>query len=123
VRTKRYFLKTILAICWLAFIHGCEGKRKSIDTSGNITPMTEKEITIYGSESCDHCIEFRNKMDSVSLKYTFKDADANEQYYQELLLKIENAQFKGYISYPVVEISEKIYVRPEFSEFLHMLSK
>lgn len=123
MRTNRYLLKSTIVFSCLVFIYCCDSKRKNIDTSGNITPVIKKEITIYGSEGCDHCIEFRKKMDSVKLEYAFKDADANEQYYQELLLKIENAQFKGYISYPVVEVNEEIYVRPEFSEFLHKLSK
>ena len=101
----------------------CESKRKSIDTSGNLTPKAVKEITIFGSENCDHCIEFRDKMDSLNLTYEFKDAEANEKFYNELLLKIQQANYKGYVSFPVLEINDKIYVKPEFSDFLKILSE
>lgn len=105
------------------FVLSCETNRKSIDTSGNMTPKVTKNITVYGSEDCDHCIEFRNKMDSAKIKYEFKDAEANEKYYNELLLKIQQANFKGYVAFPVVDINDKIYVRPEFSEFLKILDE
>lgn len=113
---------TIILILTFMFFH-CENKRKSIDTSANITPQVQKHVTIYGSENCDHCIEFRNKMDSAKLKYEFKDAEANEKYYQELLMKIQQANYKGYVSFPVIDINDRIFVRPEFSEFLKILAK
>lgn len=105
------------------FFNNCENKRKSIDTSANITPVVEKKVTIYGSENCDHCIEFRQQMDSIKFKYEFKDAEANEKNYQELLLKIQQANFKGYVSFPVIDIDGKIFVRPDFSEIQKLLAK
>jgi glutaredoxin len=123
MKKKQSFMNPFLLVSLIALLISCEGKRKSIDTSGNITPIAKKEITIYGSENCDHCIEFREKMDSLKLEYIFKDAEANEKYYQELLLKIQQANFKGYVSFPVLDINDKIYVKPEFSEFMQILSK
>lgn len=120
---KYSFKKLLFIIVSIVVVIACESKRKSIDTSGNTTPKVAKEITIYGSENCDHCIEFREKLDSLNLTYAFKDAEANEKFYQELLLKIQQANFKGYVSFPVLEINDKIYVKPEFSEFLQVLSK
>jgi len=121
--TIKRLMKSALILCCIVFLYNCEGKRKSIDTSGNITPVIKKEITIYGSENCDHCIDFRKKMDSVKLEYTFKDTEVNEKYYQELLLKIQQAQFKGYVSFPVLDVNDKIYVHPEFSDFIKILSQ
>ncbi len=111
-----------IAIC-IAAGFACENKKTNIDTSGNLTPVVEKIITVYGSKNCDHCNDFRNKLDSANLKYEFKDAEANEQYYKELLLKIQQANFKGYVSFPVLEIDNKIYVKPSFEEFMSIISE
>ncbi len=113
-----HFIKFALILSFIAFIFSCESKTKSIDTSGNITPKVEKKITVYGSVNCDHCNEFRVKMDSAKLKYEFKDAEANEQYYNELVLKIQQSKFPGYISFPVLEVGDKLMVRPNFDDFM-----
>ncbi|MCK5702465.1 MAG: hypothetical protein KAI29_14975, partial [Cyclobacteriaceae bacterium] len=97
-------LKFIGVFILIALIFSCEGKQKSIDTSGNISMKTAKVVTIYGSVNCDHCLEFRKQMGSAKLKYTFKDAEAEEKNYQELLLKIQTANYKGYVSFPVIDI-------------------
>ncbi len=120
--THFYNQFTLVLIClWL--ICSCDIKPKQIDTSNNVTPQIEKKITVFGSENCDHCIEFRAKMDSLNISYVFKDAEASEEYYQELLFKIQRANFKGYVAFPVIEIDDKIYVKPEFNEVLALLSK
>jgi len=120
----KYSLKKLLfiIICSLVVI-SCENKRKFIDTSGNITPEVAKEITIFGSENCDHCIAFREKMDSLNITYEFKDAEANEKFYKELMFKIQQANSKGNVSFPVLEVNDEIYVKPEFSEFMKILSE
>ena len=100
---------------------GCETKKKNIDTSSNLTPSVEKEIIIFGSENCDHCIQFRQKADSLNIKYLFKDAEANEQYYNELMMIIQQSNFKEYVGFPVVVIDGKLYVRPEFDTFLTLI--
>lgn len=111
-----------LCIC-MTMVFGCDQKRKSIDTSGNITPKVAKIITIYGSENCDHCIDFRRRVDSLGVEYTFKDAEANEEYYREMVLKVQQKNSKGDISFPVVEINDRIMVRPEMDAFLKELSR
>ena len=120
---KNDFIKIGLISYFIVFLFSCEGKRTSIDTSGNITPKVEKKITVYGSENCDHCLEFRVKLDSVKLKYEFKDAEANEKYYNELLKKIQLASYKGYVSFPVLEVGDEILVRPDFHEFMKLVNK
>ena len=116
--TKIFFLAAIIAFYTL-----CQGKQNRIDTSGNITPHVVKNITVYGSENCDHCLEFRQKADSLKIKYAFKDAEANEANYNELVRKIQQTGVPGYISFPVVEINEKLYIRPEFEEFLRLIAE
>jgi len=107
----------------LSIFSFCGSKKDKIDTSNNLTPKVENRITIYGSENCDHCLEFRDKADSLNIKYVFKDAEKNETYYNELAQKIQVAGIPGYISFPVVEINEKLYIRPKFSEFLNEISQ
>lgn len=120
---KTHFMKFALILTCIAFIFSCESKTKSIDTSRNITPKVEKKITVYGSINCDHCIEFREKMDSVKLKYEFKDAETNEKYYNELLLKIQQANYPGYVSFPVLLVGDQLLVRPNFVDFMKVVNQ
>jgi len=101
----------------------CQPKKDKIDTSENVTPVVKKSITIYGSENCDHCLEFRHKADSLKIKYQFKDAEASEANYNELVLKIQQAGIPGYISFPVIEIDDELYIRPKFENFLRVLER
>lgn len=119
IKYVKAFVFTLLAGS-LLFV-SCDHKRKSIDTSGNTILAKDKKIIVYGSENCEHCIAFRKKVDSVAVKYEFKDAEANEKYYRELLFKIQQANYKGYVAFPVVEIDGKLYVRPTFDTFLQLL--
>lgn len=116
-------LSIIVLVITILLLASCESKKKRIDTSGNITPKVTHSVIIYGSENCDHCIEFRQKMDSARLAYEFKDAEASDRNYQELLLKIQQANFKGYVSFPVLDIDGDIYVRPNFADVVRMLEK
>lgn len=120
---KIRFAGILLIFFGVAIVSGCQKKKESIDTSGNINPVVQKTITVFGSENCDHCVEFRHKADSLHIAYLFKDAEANEQYYNELLGKIQKANFQGYVAFPVIDIDGKIYVRPEFDEFLKLISE
>ena len=109
-------------IAFLTFLlifafQSCNTKKKSIDTSGNITPKVQKNIIVYGSESCDHCIEFRKKLDKEGLKYTFKDVEANERLFEEMMTKIRTVNYHGYIGFPVIDVEGKIFVRPDFRRF------
>ena len=113
------FLTAILIILLIA----CENRQKAIDTSGSKTQPAPKSIIVYGSESCDHCMEFRQKADSLKIKYLFKDCEADERNYNELALKIQQANLPGYISFPVVDINGKLYIRPEFDQFLKLIGK
>lgn len=120
---RHTYSRLILFTVLIFFIFSCDTKRKSIDTSGNTSLKIQKEVLIYGSQNCDHCVAFRKAMDEAKFKYVFKDAEASEEVYQELLMKIQQANFKGYVSFPVLDVEGKIYVQPEFSEIKALLSK
>lgn len=119
------YLKTaVLLLLFVALTIACDNKeKKSIEAAEGIKPMAVHDITVYGSENCDHCIDFRKKVDSVGVKYTFKDVEASEQFYNELTQKIQQAQYKGYVSFPVLEIDGKLYVKPELDEFMKIVSE
>ena len=102
-------------------LSSCGEKQKSIDTSKNITPKKEKLIIVYGSENCDRCHEFRQKADAMKIKYTFKDCEADERNYNELAYKIQQGNYPGYISFPVIDIDGRLYIQPEFQQFLQLI--
>lgn len=114
-------LYTLIFFVFLAF--ACDNKTRKIDTSANITPEVKKEVTIYGSLTCDHCVDFRKLVDSVGIAYTFKDVELNSENFNELSMKIQQARYDGYVSYPVVDIDDKIYVRPEFVDFMRVMKQ
>jgi glutaredoxin 3 len=120
---KKLLYTSFVTAIFILLLFACENKQKSIDTSGIKTKAATKSIIFYGSENCDHCMEFRQKADSLKIKYTFKDCEADERNYNELALKIQQANLPGYISFPVVEINGKLYIRPEFDQFLKLIEK
>jgi len=91
-----------------------EGASTQVEESVATKPH---EIVIYGSKTCDHCIAFLKKADSLSVKYSFKDVETNTEYYNELVKKIQDANFPDYVSFPVIEVDGSIHVNPEFQEF------
>ncbi len=119
----RYPSAIIIIIFIFSLLQGCNTKRKNIDTSGNITPVVQKTIIVYGSESCDHCIDFRKKLDSVKLKYTFHDVEADERYFSEMMRKIQAANYKGYIGFPVIDVEGNVYIRPDFRRFMSEINR
>ncbi len=116
------FPKLLIPVFLIMIILSCESKKKHIDTSGNISLKVQKEVIIYGSVNCDHCNTFRKAMDDAKFKYEFKDAEASEQVYQELLRKVQEANYIGYIAFPVLDIEGELYVKPEFHTIKSLLS-
>ena len=119
---KHHLPNLIIPVYLILMMISCESKRKSIDTSQNISLKVQKEVIIYGSENCEHCIAFRKAMDEAKFTYEFKDAEASERIYQELQMKIQEANYKGYIAFPVLDIEGRLYVKPEFHTIKSLLS-
>lgn len=107
----------------LFFMYSCNPKSGAAgaENTANVPAPVQKEITVYGSQTCDHCLEFMKKADSVAIKYTFKDVETNAMYYSELVKKIQDANYQSYVSFPVIEIDGKINVNPPFAEFMKMI--
>lgn len=83
----------------------------------------QKNVTIYGSITCDHCIDFMSNLDEASIGYSFKDVEANATNMEELKLLINKLNYKGYVGYPVVLVGEELLVSPEMDQFQTLLNK
>jgi len=103
---------------------GCETKKTEATKSEVITEATsQKEMVVYGSDTCDHCISFKKKMDSLGIKYTFYDVVADETKAQEMLDKLEKVNFIGNIAFPVVDIEGRVMVSPEIPMVVGLVRK
>lgn len=110
-------LISITLLMSLFCIYSCHSKNQ--ETAAN---DQQKHIIVYGSNTCPHCINFKAKLDSVGLTYTFKDVYAeNENNDAEMLEKLQQAGFNRYVKLPVVDIEGKIMMRPELQELLKEL--
>ena len=110
----------LISMVFLAFFVSQCGKTTKEDSSVPLEVRKvpkEHAIVIYGSMTCDHCIAFLKKADSLSVQYSFKDVETNQIYYSELVKKIQDAKYQGYVSFPVIEVDGSIHVNPEFEQF------
>jgi glutaredoxin len=80
-----------------------------------------KEIIVYGSDNCDHCVVFKAKLDSVGFNYDFRDVEFNERMSDEMVFKVRRSGINGGFSYPVLDVEGKILVAPELSEVLELM--
>ncbi|MGI9542006.1 MAG: glutaredoxin domain-containing protein, partial [Cyclobacteriaceae bacterium] len=102
-------LKILIACCFTicATMVSCNTKSETKErasqpevTSQAVSQQNAK-ILIYGSNTCDHCIDFRAKLDSVGLPYVFNDVELDQALYTELGNKIQAINYQGYVSFPV----------------------
>ena len=71
------------------------------------TQMQSNKIVIYGSDSCDHCINLKKDLDSANIKYTFYDVELNKEREKEMINVLNKHRSDGYVSFPLVEINGK----------------
>lgn len=118
-------LKYLFYIASLFLLMTCvEGKREKQESgaaSGAIENKSkerspQKNIIVYGSMECNHCHEFRRKLESKGISYEFRDVDENDAYFIELQNLIRSVNYKGYVNYPVIDIEGEVYVNPEFRD-------
>ncbi len=77
----------------------------------------QKEIIVYGSSQCPHCVHFLEKLDSAKMVYDFRDfMQAEKNYDEEMLKKLEAINFREYISLPVAEVEGQFFVNAKFDE-------
>lgn len=80
-----------------------------------------KDILVYGSDNCDHCVDFKAKLDSVGFTYGFKDVEFSETLTNEMVQKVRTAGIMGQFSYPVIDVEGKILVAPELEEVIELM--
>jgi glutaredoxin len=77
-----------------------------------------KEIIVYGSDNCNHCVNFKVKLDSVGFSYDFRDVEFNEIMNNEMVRKVRASGVQGGFKYPVVDIEGTILIAPEIQTVL-----
>ncbi len=117
-------MKKILSILIivLAFA-GCTDNKEQARNAAAQSTVSQKEMLIYGSNECEHCIAFKKKMDSLDIKYTFYDVQVDQSKADEMLRKLEEVKFMGYIAFPVVDVDGNVMVNPELKKVLAEVRK
>ena len=80
-----------------------------------------KDIIVYGSDNCDHCVEFKAKLDSIGFEYDFRDVEFDQMMAHEMTYKVRRSGVSGGFSYPVIDVEGKILVAPELQEVLQLM--
>jgi glutaredoxin len=111
-----------LIICLFSFfaLQACMIDGKEQDTAvtdASNSDDAQKEIIVYGSDECSHCVDFKNQLDSAGLEYTFYDVEKDQSKGDEMLMKVQRTGFQGYIRFPVVEVDGIVRVAPSFDQF------
>jgi len=107
-------MKKIYGIILLALVaYSCQSNSSSVAQT--------KSIIVYGSDNCDHCVDFKAQLDSIGYKYDFKDVEFNQVMANEMVSKVQQAGLAGQISYPVIDVEGTILVAPELSAVLDLM--
>jgi len=110
-------MKKVALVCFsLILFWACQ----SADTNKSSIKQT-KEIIVYGSNNCDHCVDFKAQLDSVGLTYDFRDVEFDDAMNNELYRKVQEAKITGRINYPVIDIEGKIMVTPTLREVIGLM--
>lgn len=80
-----------------------------------------KEIIVYGSNNCDHCVDFKAQLDSVGFTYDFRDVEFDDAMANEMYHKVQAAKIQGRINYPVIDVDGKIMVAPSLSDVIGLM--
>ncbi len=113
-----FIVSLILLIACTENKHDNQDSRSVSDAPDNSSKSrsAQKNIIVYGSMECNHCHEFRRKLESKGITYEFRDVDQNNTYFIELQNLIRSINYKGYVRYPVIKIDEEVFVNPDFRE-------
>ena len=78
-----------------------------LQLSCSINQVIQKSIVVYGSRQCPHCVNFKAKLDSIGLEYTFHDIDISDQYALEMVARVKASGHTEGISIPVVVVNDQ----------------
>lgn len=104
-----------------ALFQFCSSSSESLKNVG-AEEATRTSIVIYGSNTCDHCLDFKAKLDSVGLKYIFNDVEVNDAQAEVMVNLVRSANHQGGIQFPVVYLNDKeVMIAPDFEFFMGRL--
>jgi glutaredoxin len=87
-----------------------------------IAQVIQKSIVVYGSHQCHHCVNFKSKLDSIGLEYTFHDVDVSDQYALEMVARVKASGHTEGFSIPVVIVNDQeLFIAPHISKVLAAL--
>ena len=107
----------------LLFIFSCSTQSEKNNVEEQTAESTEQQLIVYGSNSCDHCLFFRAKLDSAGINYVFHDVEQNQQLADQMLKATQSINYQGFIQFPVVVIDDNVLINPQFEEALKVLQQ
>ena len=122
MENKSISIVATVLLCFV-FMVACSPSAKEASNGETANGSGQKQMIVYGSNTCDHCINFKKKMDSLNIKYSFFDVEVDQTKADEMLKKLEEVRFMGYIAFPVVDIEGRVMVNPELSQVMMFVKK
>ncbi len=112
----------LLAVIVVLVLSYCSTKTSEQAKEANESAeKIQQQVTLYGSNSCDHCTVFRAGLDSAGVTYAFYDVEQNETYANEMLAKVHSVNYYDYIQFPVVVVGENVFINPPLDKVLALL--
>ena len=118
---KNIIPKSFLIIL-IAGIFSCTSNNTD-DSKATKQKGVPEEVIVYGSNSCDHCIDFKAKLDNAGIDYVFHDVEQNQQLADEMVKAVQSINYQDYIAFPVVVVGKQVFVNPPFGEVLKVIRK
>ena len=87
------------------------------------TEYPDTELIIYGSNSCEHCNEFRAKLEKEEIEYKFYDVERDQLKANEMLEAVHSINYYDYIEFPVVLFDKYVFINPPFEQVQLTLEK
>ena len=114
---KKYLWTILIFFLFLGF-YSCE-----FDTKKEKSAEQKSVITVYGSANCIHCVKMKRWLDENNIDYTFIDVNSDRVARTEMLNKVKNAEIKGRVVYPVIDIDGRIFIQPDSKTIEGILKK
>ncbi len=83
----------------------------------------QKNIEVYGSSECHHCVDLKHALDSAAITYTFFDVVEHIEYHQVMLDKAKNGGLSTRFGYPLVDIEGDVIGGATFADVKKILEK
>lgn len=119
MRKSLLFIAAFVTI--LVFEQCSAPTEKSNDSQEQVAQSNKSSVVLYGSNSCDHCTDFKAELDSVGVEYTFHDVEQNQALANEMLNVVHSIGYYDYIMFPVVAAGDTVFIKPNLQDVLDVL--